>query len=103
MLIDAHTHLDRYVYKKFGRDINPVLAQIEEHRILTLSSSMDLASYKTICKIAKNNRYVVPAFGIHPWNAHKYLSKTLLIQKMIDKTNIAVSYTHLTLPTKRIV
>jgi TatD DNase family protein len=76
MLIDAHAHLDRYLYKLFGKDINPVFKQIKEHKILTISNSMDLTSYETSCKIAKNNKHVVPAFGIHPWNAHKYLTKT---------------------------
>lgn len=89
MLIGTHSHLDRYLYKRFGNDINPVLEQIEEHKILTISNSMDLTSYKTICEIAKNNKYVVPAFGIHPLNAHKYINKTAFIQKMIDKIDIA--------------
>ena len=89
MLIDAHTHLDRYLlYRRFGKDINPVLQQIEEHKILTISNSIDLTSYKTNCEIAKKSKYVIPAFGIHPWNAHKYLTKTALIQKLINKSDI---------------
>lgn len=88
MLIDAHSHLDRYLLKRFGNSINPTLQQIEEHKILTISNSMDLTSYKTNCRIAKKSTYVVPAFGIHPWNASKYVNKTELIKKLIIKTDI---------------
>jgi len=89
MLIDAHSHLDRYLLcKRFGRDINPVLQQIEEHKILTVSNSMDLTSYKTTCMIAKQSRYVVPTFGIHPWNAHRYADRVDVIEKLISKTEI---------------
>ncbi len=88
MLIDAHSHLDRYLLKRFGNSIDPALQQIEEHKILTISNSMDLTSYKTNCRIAKKSKYVVPAFGIHPWNASRYVNKTELIKKLITKTDI---------------
>ena len=65
MLIDAHSHLDRYLLLRFGRNIDPVLQQIEEQKILTIANSMDVTSYKTNCKIAEKNKYVIPAFGIH--------------------------------------
>ena len=74
--------------KKFGGDISPVLRQIEEQEILTISNSMDIASYRTNCKIAKMSKYVLPTFGIHPWNAHRYVNKTELVKKLIDKTEI---------------
>jgi TatD DNase family protein len=81
--------LDRYLScKRFGKNIEPILQQIEEYRILTISNSMDLTSYKTNCRIARNSKYVIPAFGIHPWNAHKYLDKTELIEKLIGRTEI---------------
>ena len=89
MLIDTHSHLDRYLScKRFGKNIEPILQQIEEYRILTISNSMDLTSYKTNCRIARNSKYVIPAFGIHPWNAHKYLDKIELIEKLIGRTEI---------------
>jgi len=89
MLIDAHSHLDRYLlFREFGRSIDPVLRQIEEQKILTISNSMDLTSYKMNCRIAKKSKYVIPAFGIHPWNAYRYVEKAESIEKLIDNTEI---------------
>ena len=89
MLIDAHSHLDRYLLcKRFGEDITPVLQQIEEQKILTISNSMDITSYRTNCKIAKKSKYVIPAFGIHLWNAQRYVNKAKFVEKLIDKTEI---------------
>ena len=88
MLIDAHCHLDRYLHKRFGSTILPILRQIEEHQILTISNSLDLTSYKINCRIARKNRYVIPAFGIHPRNAHRYVDRVGLVKKLISKTEI---------------
>jgi len=88
MLIDAHTHLDRYLFKRFGKDIKPVLEQIEEYKILTISNSLDLTSYLTNRRIARKSKYIVPAFGIHPWNAYRYVDKTDLVQKLIRESKI---------------
>jgi TatD DNase family protein len=88
MLIDTHCHLDRYLHKRFGKVIHPILQQIEEQQILTLSNSLDLTSYNTNCKIARKSRYVIPTFGIHPWNAHKYINRIELIKKLINKAKI---------------
>lgn len=88
MLIDAHCHLDRYLHKRFGSAVLPILRQIEEHQILTVSNSLDLSSYKTNCRIAKKSRYVIPTFGIHPRNAHKYTGSVESIKKLINQTKI---------------
>jgi TatD DNase family protein len=88
MLIDAHAHLDRYLYKGFGQDIDSALRQINKHKILTISNSMDLTSYRTTLRIARSNGHVVPAFGIHPRNAHKYVNETVLVEKMIDRADV---------------
>lgn len=88
MLIDAHTHLDRYLFKRFGEDITPILKQIEKFKILTISNSMDLTSYLTNRRISRKSEYIVPAFGIHPWNAYRYVDKTDLVQKLIRESKI---------------
>jgi TatD DNase family protein len=88
MLIDAHTHLDRYLFKRFGKDITSVLEQIEEYKILTISNSMDLTSYVINRRISRRSKYIVPAFGIHPWNAYRYVAKTDLVQKLIRESKI---------------
>ena len=68
MLIDVHCHLDRY-----KRNLAHALAQIEEHRIFTISNSMDLPSYEQNVKIATTSDLILPVFGIHPWNASEYV------------------------------
>ncbi len=68
MLIDAHCHLDRY-----KQNLAYALEQIKQHRIFTISSSMDLPSYKQNVKIAATSDLILPVFGIHPWNASEYV------------------------------
>jgi len=74
MLIDAHAHLDRY--DLMGEHaLGSVLAEIAEHEIFTISNSMDLSSYKRNLDIAKMSDWVLPTFGIHPWNAMEYAER----------------------------
>jgi len=68
MLIDAHCHLDRY-----GENLAYALEQIKEHRIFTISNSMDLPSYEQNMQIAATSDLILPVFGIHPWNASEYV------------------------------
>jgi len=49
MLIDAHAHLDRY-----GDALEAALAEIAQHRIFTISNSLDLPSYKRNLEIAES-------------------------------------------------
>jgi len=70
MLIDAHCHLDRC-----EENLGHALQQIEQHRIFTISNSMDLPSYEKNVKIATASDFVLPVFGIHPWNASEYVSR----------------------------
>ena len=68
MLIDAHCHLDRC-----EENLGCALEQIKQHRIFTISNSMDMLSYKENVKIATTSDFVLPIFGIHPWNASQYI------------------------------
>jgi TatD DNase family protein len=70
MLIDAHTHLDGY-----GGHASAALDEIRALDILTVSNSMDLASYKRALGIARQCDLVVPIFGIHPWNAPEHTDR----------------------------
>lgn len=65
MLIDAHAHLDKYD----DDEIDVVLAAIERQGILTMSVSVDVASFERAEAIAARSSLVVPGFGIHPWAA----------------------------------
>jgi TatD DNase family protein len=81
MLIDAHAHLDIY-----GEDLDRALGQIEERSILTLSNSMDLASYEKNLEIARRSRMVVPLFGVHPWQARENLCRLDELDDAIGRT-----------------
>ena len=68
MLIDAHSHVDRYDLVGEGA-LESALREIEQHGILTISNSMDLASYERNLAIGQRCDLVLPTFGVHPWNA----------------------------------
>lgn len=68
MLLDAHTHLDMYD----DAALTAVLAQLAHHRIFTLSVTIDVPSYQRAQHIATQAPHIVPLFGIHPWEAHRY-------------------------------
>ena len=70
MLIDAHSHLNKY-----EEELESALKQINEHRIFTISTSMDLPSYQRNLEIADRCNLVLPTFGIHPWNASEYVDR----------------------------
>ena len=79
MLIDAHAHLDRY-----EDALNPALQEIERHNILTVSNSMDIESYQRNLEIASMCKWVLPVFGVHPWNAPKYVDNLKDLHTAID-------------------
>ncbi len=81
MLIDAHAHLDRY-----GAELEAALAEIRREGILTLSNSMDIASYERNVAIAKSCDLVVPTFGVHPWNAPEYAKDLEKLEPLIEES-----------------
>ena len=88
MLVDAHCHLNMYQYRRFGYYIGQVLERIRRSRILTITNSIDLASYRANVKIADSGPVVYKSFGIHPWNAHRYHYKLEEIAPVIDENRI---------------
>jgi TatD DNase family protein len=83
MLIDAHCHLDR-----FEENLGHALQQIEQHRILTISNSMDILSYKENVKIATTSDFILPIFGVHPWNASEYVGRLKDLDQAISESPI---------------
>jgi TatD DNase family protein len=83
MLIDTHCHLDRY-----EENLAYALEQIKQHRIFTISNSMDLPSYKKNVKIATTSKFVLPIFGIHPWNASEYVGCLKDLDRAISESPI---------------
>jgi TatD DNase family protein len=81
MLIDAHAHLDKY-----DDPITAVLDQVRMHRIVTISTSVDLASYRRNLEIAEQCELVIPTFGIHPWNAPTHAELLDDLAEAVDQT-----------------
>jgi len=83
MLIDAHAHLDRYEDK-----LGSALKEITQHKIFTLSNSMDLPSYKQNLEIGRKCDLVLSTFGVHPWNAPEYADRLEDLKEAVEKTPI---------------
>ena len=68
--VDAHSHIDKYT----AADIASVLDEIEHHRILTLAVSVDPASYQRTLEMTHRCPYIIPSFGIQPWEAPRFVN-----------------------------
>ena len=68
-MIDAHVHLDKY-----GDKLPKALDQIRALSIRTLAVSMDVSSFQETQRIAEAEPLIVPAFGVHPWEAFRFAS-----------------------------
>ncbi|MGH7796529.1 MAG: TatD family hydrolase [Candidatus Binatia bacterium] len=79
MLIDAHVHLDKY-----GDLLDAALREIEENRIFTVATAMDVPSYLELQKIGERSDLVLPTFGIHPRRAAEYAGKLRDVGRYIE-------------------
>jgi len=79
MFIDAHVHLDQY-----GDLLDQALREIEEHRIFTVGTAMDVPSYLELQKIGGRSELVLPTFGIHPRHAAEYVDRLPEISRYIE-------------------
>jgi TatD DNase family protein len=82
MYIDAHAHLDKYD----ETELRQVVGQIEADQIITLSVSMDPAAYLKSKALPALSKWVVPSFGIHPWNAPEAHHNLQALDKMITES-----------------
>jgi TatD DNase family protein len=82
MLIDAHAHLDQYP----DHVLASVLEEIAAHRILTVSTAMDVSSFERAREIAARSILVLPTFGIHPWNAPAYAHRLADLDGMVERS-----------------
>jgi len=85
MLIDAHSHVDRYSLVD-EHALESALAEIVQHRILTVSNSMDLPSYRCNLEISEKCDLVLPAFGVHPWNAREHVDRLRDLSGAIEQS-----------------
>lgn len=79
MLIDAHAHIDKY-----GDELNAALEEIQEHRIFTIATAMDLPSYRELQLIADRCNLVLATFGIHPRRAPEYAHRLRELNPYIE-------------------
>ena len=79
MYIDAHAHLDKY-----DSHLPKVIQEIEEHKIFTISVSMDPKAYAKSRHIEEHTNWVLSTFGVHPWNAPAFHSQLDALQPLID-------------------
>ncbi len=70
MLVDAHAHLDMYSQS----DLDTALAEIDRREMLTFSVSIDAPSFVAAEEIAARSRFVIPSFGIHPYQVRQHLT-----------------------------
>lgn len=82
MLIDAHTHLDKYE----DGDIPAVLASLEEERILTVSVAVDPGSFQAAERIAARSDLVLASFGVHPWQAPEWADRLDEVDGLIARS-----------------
>jgi TatD DNase family protein len=83
MLVDAHAHIDWYT-----DDLPAALDQIERHRILTMSVAMDVPAYLKTKEIARSCPYIIPTFGIHPWEAPRYADRLDELNAYLQETPV---------------
>lgn len=83
MLVDAHAHIDRYTDA-----LNDALGRIDRHRILTMAVAMDVPSYLKTLEIASSSPYLVPTFGIHPWEAPRYKDDLNAVDCYLEQTPV---------------
>ena len=66
--VEAHTHLDHYD----EAELADVLASYGELPCVSWAVTIDLESWAEAQKRAVNRPEILPTFGIHPWEAHRY-------------------------------
>jgi len=47
---------------------------------------MDIPSFQDNLEISRQCEFIIPSFGIHPWNAHRYSSKIEEIDENCSKS-----------------
>jgi TatD DNase family protein len=87
MLIDAHSHVDRFALID-EHVLESALTEINQLRIFTISNSLDLPSYRQNLEISEKCDLVLPAFGVHPWNASQYVDRLQDLSEAIGQSPI---------------
>ena len=80
VLVDAHVHLDEYPDTWLG----PVLRQLEEDRIVSISTAMGPDAYERALLIQERSDFVLATFGVHPWNAPYYVTRLEELEESLE-------------------
>jgi TatD DNase family protein len=78
-MIDAHVHMDL-----FHEDLPEALRQIRGQEILTVGVAMDIPSFQETLRIAETEPLILPAFGVHPWEASRYGADLSMLDTYLD-------------------
>jgi TatD DNase family protein len=81
MLIDAHAHVDKY-----GAILDEALDQIQQYRIFTIATAMDVPSYIQLQTIGDRSNLILPTFGIHPRRAPEYANRLAELGPLIEQS-----------------
>jgi TatD DNase family protein len=87
VLIDAHSHLDRYALAEPGA-LHSALAEIARLPVFTLSNSMDPDAYRRNLEISEACEWVLPAFGVHPWNAPRFAGRLQELRPGVEQSPV---------------
>ncbi|WP_287583269.1 TatD family hydrolase [Candidatus Borrarchaeum sp.] len=83
MYTDDHCHLNEY------KDLSEVLLRAKDANVkYIIGVSMDISSFYTTTEIAKQYNTVIPAIGIHPWNAPKCKQDVNKVRELLPEKGV---------------
>lgn len=83
MFADNHCHLHEF------EDLLDVLLRANAANVdYIIGVSMDIPSFLKTTEIAKQHESVIPAIGIHPWNAPKCIDDTDKVRKLLPHRGV---------------
>ena len=103
MIFESHAHYDD---KQFNEDREELLLSMKENGIETIINvGSDFRGCLETVALAERYDFIYGAIGIHPSDIEDLKEETCqwLKEKAALEKVVAVSYTHLTLPTIRLV
>jgi TatD DNase family protein len=79
MLVDVHNHFSYY-----NEDMDRAMVDLRENGVLMVSVTIDLPSYEDTLRLAERSELILPAFGVHPINAHEHMDQLPEIRRIAD-------------------
>lgn len=79
IFVDAHNHL-----KHYQDNLPKALEIINEKQIWTLACAVNKEDYLWLKKISKKEPFIIPCYGIHPWEINHQLEELNNREEMIQ-------------------